>query len=241
MTPPLPASPADGPSPIGPPIGAPTTRARRWVRYLLGFGVGVGVGLAPYLGRVNVPGFSALLTMLPDSLRDTALPLSAAVMGLVAVCVQWYGEERLSRAWLRRAFAIAAAAFVAALVAFAVVQSYVVVPVHVGAENFTASFLVGFDTPDRPPCPRAGADAVGDAECIKRLTLDDARVAAFWGDRSVRVARLALLGSYLAATGAFAALVGLVLLREVATHRIATRGARGGRRPRPRTAPAGEG
>jgi hypothetical protein len=70
---------------------------------------------------------------------------------------------------------------------------------------------------------------VGDAECIARLTLSDARVAAFWGDREVRLARLALLASYLGATGVFGALVGLVFLRDEMTS-AARRGAGSGRR-----------
>src|ERR1051325_2256248 len=74
------------------------------VRYVLGFGVSVGVGLAPYLGRLNVPLFTPLLSMMPVSLQDTAIPLSAALMGVVAVAIQWHGRERLNRKWAEKTF-----------------------------------------------------------------------------------------------------------------------------------------
>src|SRR5437016_3481091 len=82
----------------------PPPLARRWIRYLLGFGVSVAIGLAPYLGKVHVPLFSPLLDLIPESLQTTILPLSSALMGIVAVGVQWYGGERLTEQWLRRAF-----------------------------------------------------------------------------------------------------------------------------------------
>jgi hypothetical protein len=198
---------------------APTPLARRFVRYVVGFGVSVAVGLAPYLGRLRVPGFDALLNLIPDTLQSVALPLSAAVMGTLAVCVQWFGEEHLTRTWLRRAFVRTLATFISAFIVLMVVQSFVVTSVRVPAEGRTASFLVGFQRPYREPCPIG----VSDAECIKRLTLDDARIAAFWGDGAIRAARLALLVPYLVTTGAFGTLVGLLLMRGEVRQRQARR------------------
>ena len=71
-----------------------TSLSKKFVRYIIGFGVGVAVGLAPYLGILNVPFFKPLLSLIPEAVRGTAIPLSAALMGIVAVVIQSYGSER---------------------------------------------------------------------------------------------------------------------------------------------------
>lgn len=189
-------------------IQAPTPLSRKLVRYLVGFGVGVGVGLAPYLGLINVPPFKSLLSLIPGSVQDAAIPLSAALMGAVAVAVQWYGEERVSRAWLRRMFARTLVVAALSFILLTVVYNLVVVNIPMG--DGAASFVVGFVRPEKPACPAE----VSDAMCIKLLTLDPAEVTAFWGDGQVRLAKLALTFSYLLFTGSFGMLVGFVVLRE---------------------------
>jgi hypothetical protein len=87
-----------------PHIQPATPLARKFVRYLVGFGVGVGVGLAPYLGIVKVPLFRSLLSLIPDSIQDTVIPLSAALMGTLAVAIQWYAGESVTRQALRKMF-----------------------------------------------------------------------------------------------------------------------------------------
>jgi len=76
----------------------------RWTRLVLGFGVSVAIGLAPYLGLVKVPLFAPLLSLIPVSIQNVALPLSAASMGVVAVFIQWYGFQRYSKHWLNTSF-----------------------------------------------------------------------------------------------------------------------------------------
>lgn len=188
----------------------PTPLSRRWVRYVVGYGVGVGVGLAPYLGKVRVPGFVALLTLIPDSHHAVALPISAFLMGAVAVWIQWHAGERPSKARLRRQFRTWFAATMVGIGAFFAVQQFVVVPVEVPADGTTTSFLVGFNRPVRPPCTAE----VSDARCIQFLTLNPAQVSGFWGDRQVRLAGLLLIATYLLATGSLGAIIGLVILRE---------------------------
>lgn len=63
-----PEAPAEAHVPPPPPL------ARQLVHYILGFGVSVAVGLAPYLGRVNVPLFDSLLKLIPTSIHDTVFP-----------------------------------------------------------------------------------------------------------------------------------------------------------------------
>jgi len=187
----------------------PTALARKFVKYLTGFGVGVAVGLAPYLGKLDVPLFSPLLDLIPLTLQDTILPLSAALMGIVAVTVEWVGFDKHSKAWQKRWFGWTLGVALTAFVSLMVVHTLVVVSVHILGGKGTVSFVVGFDRPYEPPCTRE----ISDAECIKLLTFEPAGIAAFWGDRAIRLSTLAIMIPYLLLMGAFGSLIGLVLLR----------------------------
>jgi hypothetical protein len=188
----------------------PPSLTRSWIRLLLGFTVSVAIGLAPYLGRVKVPLFDSLLTLIPDSIQNTVLPLSAALMGIVAVVVQWYGGARLSQGWLDRYFKLTLVIVVLSFVALFVVHTFVVVKVEYLGGKGSKTFLVGFVRPDGEPC----TSKMSDPECIKHLTLDDAAVESYWGSGQVRLSRLALIAPYLIFTGMFGMLVGLLLLRD---------------------------
>jgi hypothetical protein len=199
--------PEQKPAEVPPP---PTGLSRQFVRYLVGFGVSVAVGLAPYLGKLEIPLFTPLLNLIPWTLHNTLLPLSAAMMGLVAVLVQWYGSERLTAAWLRRSFRVLVVTAIALLLALVIVHTFVAVEVIYEGGAESATFLVGFTRPHRAPCTQE----VSDAECIKLLSFDPAAIASFWGDRQIRIAQLALTLTYLGFTSCFGALVGLLLLKE---------------------------
>src|SRR5436305_6589365 len=90
--------------------------ASTFIRYLLGFSVSVGLGLAPYLGKLDIPGFSPMLSLIPDSLQNVAIPLSTAAMGIVTIWVQRYGSERVGTvrvsAWFTRTFTVCLAMLV---------------------------------------------------------------------------------------------------------------------------------
>lgn len=186
---------------------APTPVAKLFVKYALGFSVGVASGLAVYLGRVNVPLFAPLLQMIPDRLQPVLIPLSSALMGTIAVVTQFYSHQRLAEKGLRPLFARSAIGFFVALLAFMTVQSLVTVRIETVADD-AETFLVGFSRPLAPPCP-AG---VSDEECIKRLTFNNGNIASFWGKGSIVMAQLALQVTYLATTGIFGALIGLLIL-----------------------------
>ena len=187
----------------------PSPLMRDWVRLLLGFGVGIALGLAPYLGKVHVPGFDSLLTLIPQSMHNVALPLSAALMGIVAVWIQWSAGDRPSVGWLRQNFKRTLLIAVVGLSLFSIVQTFVVVRIPVPAEDRVATFLVGFTRLPSSHCPPEMPDAV----CIKRVTFDEAMLAAVWGDRQLRIAGLSVLGTYLLTTASFGVLVGLLLVR----------------------------
>lgn len=189
----------------------PTKLAKQFVRYLVGFGVGVAIGLAPYLGKLDVPLFTPLLTLIPITIQDTVLPLSAALMGIIAVIVEWYGRERLAKRTLRKIFIRSLVLVLGAFLVLLVVHTLLVVRVPVDGGEDAVSFLVGFERPIRPPC----AADVSDTECIKLLTFDPSRISAFWGDKAIRISKLTLMLSYLFFTGMFGYLVGILLLRSL--------------------------
>src|SRR5687767_14669582 len=76
----------------------------RWIRCLLGLTVGVGVGLAPYLGKYDIPLFDSLFKLIPTSLQDVVPIFSAALMSLVAVIIQFYDQKRVEPRKLDKAF-----------------------------------------------------------------------------------------------------------------------------------------
>jgi hypothetical protein len=194
----------------------PTPLARRYVRYVLGFGVGVAVGLAPFLDRLDVPLFVPLLSVFPDSLRSTAVPLSSFVMGLVAVGIQFAAGERVPRRRIRRWFAIAFVAILAGLVVVAVLYTELVrvipgVAEVEGERALNVPIVVGFSRPE-PPLAGCGCEQrQDDVECIREIGF--ANVDKCWG-RKVRRSELVLTLSYLFVTGSFGALIGLLLLQE---------------------------
>lgn len=191
----------------------PTALSRRFVRYLVGFGVGVALGLAPFLGTVGVPGFVALADLLPLTLQDRIAALAPVVMGVVAVAVQFGSESRIPRKRLRRRFAVTLSILAAGFVLLVVLQALVVREVGILGGDRTVRYAVGLDRPATCVCP----PGLSDSECIiEELTLDPARVETCWGTGSVRRSELALTLSFLLVIGGFGALVGLVLLQEEA-------------------------
>jgi hypothetical protein len=180
--------------------------ARRFVRYILGFGISVAVGLAPFLGKINVPLFEPLLNILPPSEHAVAVPISATLMGIVAVAVQWYAYERLRKNLLRRMFLRTLVLAVAALLCFYIVNAMVVTRMPV-AQDETAVILHGFGAAKCEECR-----AKSDGECIRNISLDPTRIEACWGSPQLRIARMSLTLTYFAATAVFGALVGLLII-----------------------------
>jgi len=159
---------------------------------------------------VGVPLFTPLLEMIPEAARHTTIPLSAALMGLVAMWVQWYGAARPTDRWLHRSFLRATASAVAFLILFVLVHAAVVVGVQMDGGRSTRSFVVSMGRTAACGCP----PEMPDSACIRMISTDESEIERCWGDRPVRVARLTLLVAYLLTTTSVGFVAGLVVLRD---------------------------
>jgi hypothetical protein len=184
------------------------SRAAEFLQYLLGFSVSVGIGLAPYLGKLDVPGFSPTLSLIPNSVQNLAVPLSTAAMGIVTVWVQRrgataVGEVRVAT-WFRRTLLVCSSM----LVLLVAVEMFVVVRIDVPAVNRTVSFAVGPVHPHTPPCER-----LGKSECIKqKLSLDESHIDAYFGETQVNCAKFVLVFIYVGFMSSFGVLVGVAMI-----------------------------
>jgi hypothetical protein len=190
----------------------PTTKL--WVRLTLSFSVSVAIGLAPLLGKVSVPLFSPLLTLLPITIQNQAVTLGAVAMGLIAIIVQWTAGMEVKERWLkemfRRSIVLAALTFVV----LAIASSFLVAHVHYDGTNRSVTFAVGIvrPTPD-PLC--AG---MSDSACIeKKLSFNPIEIESYWGDKQVKLSELLLTLTYVGFLATFGFLVGLLVLRQSLT------------------------
>lgn len=209
-------------------VPPPPPLANQLVRYILGFGVSVAIGLAPFLGTLKIPGFKSLLELIPDSLHIPAIPLSAALMGIVAVVIQWYGGENPSKRWLKKVFHRTLLLTIISFIILFIIHVFTVV--KVSYDGGSETFLVGFVRPEKPACDVNSPDyeecqdnrcdsSVSDGECIGKIGIDKDVVESYWGSTQIRLATLALIFPYLTFTGSFGLLVGLLLLNERARRR----------------------
>lgn len=180
--------------------------ASDWIRYLLGFSISVCVGLAPYLGLVGVPLFKPLLSLIPHSVQSTAIPISIASMGIIAVLVQWRKRDVCTPF----EFHIAASLAIVTLIIFLTLEMLAVVHIEVPAADQTISFAVGLNTPQRPPCEGLSRQA-----CItQRLGFNETVINGYFGDTQTSLIKLALVLAYIGFMSSFGWMVGLLLLRE---------------------------
>lgn len=208
-----PASTA-APKPAGP--APPTALSTQLVRYVRGFGVGVALGLAPFLGVLPIPGFSALLDMYPESMRGWIIPLSGILMGVLAVSVEFLGLKIPPAAILRKWFKISLAVWAVAFLGLLFLYPRWVVRLEVGDGTRTPAFVTGTDVvPVRPPaspckCP-AGQSA---EECVADIGAAQGRIRECFGSGSITTATQVLAILYFLLTGAFVLIVGLLLLLQ---------------------------
>lgn len=192
----------------------PTILSARFVKYVVGFTVAVGFGLAPFLGLVKVPGYQALLEIFNDPMDQQALfPFSIFLMGVIAVAVQFYSGERISRRAIRRRFAAALAALLVGLFGLFWLHESRVVRKSFSDASVPLVVVLGWAKSDDCPC----SSTESTEEILDCLADYGYRPGLCWpGSRGVkRTMKLA----YLLLTGGFAALVGILLLQEESIRR----------------------
>ena len=189
----------------------PTRLAVKFVRYVAGFFVGVGLALAPLLAS-SKPG--SLLALFPATLRALLIPISALVMGGVALGVQFYLSERIARVRIRRKFGWLALAFGLSLLALLVLLNVLIVDVPIPVEKRNVRVLVSFSRSPACGCP----ESLTDHQCLAELGPDDPiAIDSCWPARSWSQIWLAL--AYLATIASLGGLVGLLILQEARPRR----------------------
>lgn len=191
-----------------PRYNAPTKTTRTWIRWVLGFGVGVVVGLAPFLGRMDVPGFTSLFNVLPFNDRGQIYPLSGFACAVTAVAYQYWaqGEQPDHRRMFMRALVFTVMCFVV----FLALRMLFVVDVPINGNQDFIPVLVSPVRVATCGCP----PAMSDVQCVQNISIDVAEIASCWGDGLLRVIRLGLILAYLGLIAAFGMLVGAALVQQ---------------------------
>ncbi|MFL6292114.1 MAG: hypothetical protein ACJ759_14565 [Thermoanaerobaculia bacterium] len=192
----------------------PTPLARRYVRYVVGFGVAVGIGLAPFLGKV--PGLDVLARLFPSDLRSILIPFSAFLMGLIAVAIQFYSGESIDRPILRRRFTRSLVVLLIGLLLLITLHNLLVVQFPINGGRSSIPVIVA-----QSRTKDCGCKSSDDIECLVEISISPRAVERCWGSRPLKMSRLVLSLSYLLVTGGFGALIGLLLLQEESRRREA--------------------
>jgi hypothetical protein len=185
---------------------------RDWVRSLFGFGVGVAIGVAPLLGRLPVPGFTALLSLFPVTMQTWLIPLSAFLMGISSVAITFYSRLSPSLDQLRKYFTRTLVISLCCFLILLIVYVLSVVHVDIPALRNEVAFVVGFGK-----CSQCAG--LSDAACVGRLTLNPAAITSCYGDRAIAINTLLLSTSYLALLSCFGVMVGLFNMSQARKRR----------------------
>jgi len=194
-------------------IDPPTATAKQLVLRILGYGVWVGIALAPWLGKLKVRLFSALIELYPESLQDWLIPVSAALVGMIVVVIDFATNERTSKAAIRRWFIATVIVFVSTLLTLVWIYPDLVARVEKGLEGDRMAYLaVVTGTPEVPgPLPAKCKCTPGDPaeQCVGDVGLKPANVRTCFGAVRINRATRALTLLYLAVMASFAGAVGL--------------------------------
>lgn len=194
-------------------VQPPTPPTRKFMRYVLGFMVGTIAGLGPFLGTVGVPGFKALIELLPQfpaDLKSSVIPASAFLMGLVVVVLQFLSKQSIPRIALRRGFLACLVVLLAAFVVLYTLSAIFVQEAEIEGVPTTRVMISWFREPDC--CPGVQKTAV--TECLGGRSWDPKLYRKCWGDGRLTVVKSGLSLAYLVLTVGTGVLVGLLILYE---------------------------
>lgn len=193
--------------------------ARRWLKVFLGLTVGVVVGLAPFYGAKAVPAFSPLLGLFPLDLRNTIIPLSGFLMGIIVAGVQYASYRKTPRKTLTRWFKGSMIVFLVSFVLLVFAYFLLVARVQVIQESKSETFAVvtgSLTVPARPPASRCTCEVGEPAEiCVAAISLNPLHVRSCFGTTPVAISTLFLSFLYLLVTSAFAVVVAVLVLTDL--------------------------
>ena len=206
----------------------PPPLASTYVRLALAFGVTVAAGFAPLLGRVGIPGFTAILAVFPVNVQDAVVPFAAFIMALPAVALQFYADDRVSLKRIRRWFSIVFIVIIVAVTALYTMFTMFVIDVRVPGMSQTVRYIVGSRMAQDCPCIRLTLPI---RRCIGApggLTVATEDVESCFDEQELTTRKLALSLAYFAVMGGFGVLIGLLVRRRgVATRRSRGHGREG--------------
>ncbi|HSS22756.1 MAG TPA: toll/interleukin-1 receptor domain-containing protein [Pyrinomonadaceae bacterium] len=182
-------------------VVSPHRRAQEIFRYSVGFGFGCALGLVSFA----IPLFKPVLSLLPDAGYKFVLLLFAALLGSLAVGVQWHALRKLPPLRLRRLLRTTLAVALGILITFTIVHTIVVVTLTVQGEP--RWFIVGFSRRVVEGCPAE----ISNQQCLKNLSIDPVEIAKAWGENQIKLASLVLTFLYLGFMSILASLAGLLV------------------------------
>jgi len=187
--------------------------AGKYLRYILAFGVTLVVGLAPLLGKVHVPLFTAILDVFPLNVSESLIPFAAFIMTFPAVAVQFFGEDVIASTDLNRWF-LWTFAFIAPLtIALYVYYSFTVTLVNFEGQKGMAAYVTG--THMLPTCPCTHQPPLQITSCIgNRITLNPAEVTDCYPAAEINPRKAILSALYMMLMLGFGMLIGLLVLKE---------------------------
>jgi hypothetical protein len=176
---------------------------RRRLSLLLAFGLSGLIGIAPWLAKQQVYAVKGLLDFFPGNIKSVLIPASAFFTPVMTAVAQFYGRENIAPERLVRLFYRSLVGVLVGLILCIVLEQYVV-PVG----NSLEPFVIGWRRASTCGC----LARTNDADCIKGLRYY-LNLDTCWPSWSRQTVELAIELSYLLATGASGALIGLVKLR----------------------------
>jgi hypothetical protein len=183
---------------------------RAWIRVLIGLGISTPIALLPLIGKSDIAPFDTLLALIPDSIQGTVIPLSCAVMSIMAASVEFRVLDHVSRQDLLISARRGLALLSFLLILFLCAYSLLVTNVTILNGSQSVAIITGLGSTNAPPCTGMGVE-----ECLNYITLKEAKVSSYFGDGRIRVSKIILETLYISFFGAFGNVAGILVQLRV--------------------------
>jgi len=193
----------------------------RFAHLILGCGVAVALYLAPFLGAQQIPAFQPLVSIFSEDDRGLLIPTSSILVGLIALAIQFYAGETISRRKIRRIFGFLIVSLCLGLLILPLVHVRQVKKFKNPQLGTVEGVVIGWRRLSDCSCTSRS-----NQDCLGEILLD---VEQCWDADSIFSVKATLFLLYLLGVQGFAGLAGLIALQRA---HIARR-----RKPRP-AAPA---